>query len=211
MNKLLLIGIISCICVITSCVNNHSSSNNGHIISEKVDTLQIEKFAYNFLKRNSDLAKNSMTRSAATKDFREEFKKKVDSDSLLMGLPVTLRTLSDRDGIVTAHFWSSHNSLSRDLIAPFKQVSFDFCVKVPKDVALTLVEKKDYLINVKYVSHIESISAFQYMIGYDDWVLTEDFELKPNDNYGSKQDYDIDLGLMLVDFLSIEPYEKTAY
>ena len=70
---------------------------------------------------------------------------------------------------------------------------------------------KDYLINVKYVSHIESISTFQFMVGYDDWVLTENFELKPNDNHGSDPDYDIDLGLMLVDFISIEPYEKTVY
>lgn len=121
---------------------------------------------------------------------------------------MNLRTLKDQhNGKYTAHFWSV--SIDRDWIAPFDDVNFDFAVTLPKDIAVTLVEKSNYLLDVAYIGHIDNIDAFQKLIGYNDWVQTDSFELKPNEkNYDGTQTFDIDLGMMLVDFKDIKPYNR---
>lgn len=175
-----------------------------------IDTLNIEKFSYEFYSAHKNLADNSITRDEAAKDFQNEFKAAVNRDSLLNGIPMQFLTLKKREGgKYVAHFWTAHGAFSRNLITPFNQISFDYAVSIPKEIAKTLVEKEYYILDVSYVSHIEKISAFQHMIGYDNWVLTDDFMLKPNDRkYDGTYDYDIDLGMMLVDFKAIHKYSK---
>lgn len=190
-----------------SCASNSTGNNESEDVA-KIDTLNIEKFAYDFYRSHGNIANNSITRKEAAKEFQTEFKKAVNGSDLLQGIPMNLRTLKDlNNGKYTAHFWST--SIDRDLISPFANINFDFAVTIPKEVAINLVEKSNYLLDVTYVDHIDNIDTFQHLVGYNDWVQTEEFEIKPNDKkYDGSQDYDIDLGLMLVDLKAIEPYTR---
>lgn len=176
--------------------------------SESIDTLNIEKFALDFYRSHESIANNSITRKEAAKEFQKQFKEVVKNGNIFKGVPMNLRTLKDQhNGKYTAHFWSV--SIDRDWIAPFDDVNFDFAVTLPKDIAVTLVEKSNYLLDVAYIGHIDNIDAFQKLIGYNDWVQTDSFELKPNEkNYDGTQTFDIDLGMMLVDFKDIKPYNR---
>lgn len=186
--------------------SHNATRNRGIYTSIEIDTLNIEKFAFEFYQSHKNLANNSITRKEAAKDFQDQFKEAMKSVDLLKDIPMNLRTLKDQnDGNYTAHFWTA--KLDRKLISPFDDINFDIVVTIPKEVVVNLVEDSNYLLDVSYVSHIDKIETFQYLIGYNDWVKTEHFELLPNENsYNGEQTYIIDLGLMLVDFISIQPY-----
>lgn len=193
--------------LLASCGSGNTGSNESEE-SENIDTLNIEKFAFDFYRTHENIANNSITREEAAKEFQEQFKEAVNNSNLLKGLPMNLRTLKDqKNGKYTAHFWSV--SIDRNFIAPFENLNFDFAVTLPKEVAVNLVEKSNYILDVTYISHIDNIRAFQHLVGYNDWVQTESFELKPNEKrYDGTQTFDIDLGMMLVDFKDIKPYTR---
>ena len=176
--------------------------------SERIDTLNIEKFALDFYLTHKNIANNSITRQEAAKEFQSQFKEAVNNNELLKGIPMNLRTLKEqKNGKYTAHFWSI--SINRDLIQPFEGINLDFAVTLPKEVAINLVEKSNYLLDVTYIGNIDNIEAFQRLVGYNDWVQTDSFELKPNERkYDGEQTFDIDLGMMIVDFKDIKPYSK---
>ena len=185
--------------------------SNPNIAVPKQDSLNIEKFASSFLKEYPDLNNNSITRKEAAKAFQQRFKQEVNRDSLLKGIPVELRHLKDAgNGKYTAHFWSAFgaNNHSFELKHPFKKINFDLSVSLPREVAIDIKEKSQYLISVHYVGHINNISTFQQITGDSDWVLNPDVELTPLDRSQGEGLYDINLGLMNVDLLSIEPYKK---
>lgn len=190
---------------LVSCGPSYTSSYESDE-SRYIDTLNIEKFALNFLESHPNLSNNSITRKEAAKEFKKQFVESVDEKELLKGVPMSLRSLKEgRNGKYIAHFWSVDKN--RDLIMPFEDVCFDIAVSIPKDVAIELVENSKYLLDVTYVSHFTSIAAFQYMIGYRDWVHVESVELEPiKDSYTGSGKYHIYLGMMLVDFKSIKPY-----
>lgn len=174
--------------------------------SECIDTLNIEKFALDFYHTHENLANNSITRKDAAKDFRQQFEDAVNKKELLKGIPMKLKTLKDqKNGKYTAHFCST--PINRKLIPPFDSVNLDFAVTLPKDVAVNLVENSNYLLEVTYVGHIDNIEAFQYVVGYQDWVQTASFELTPKEKkYDGTRTYAINLGMMIVDFKDIKPY-----
>lgn len=176
--------------------------------SAKIDTLNIEKFALDFYRTHKNIANNSITRQEAAKEFKNQFKELVNDYELLKGIPMNLRTLKEqKNGKYTAHFWSI--SINRDLIQPFEGINLDFAVTLPKEVAINLVEKSNYLLDVTYIGNIDNIEAFQCLVGYKDWVQTDPFELKPNEKkYDGEQTFDINLGMMIVDFKDIKPYSK---
>ena len=121
---------------------------------------------------------------------------------------MNLRTLKEqKDGKYIAHFWSTN--IDREFIKPFDNLNFDFAVTLPKEVVVNLIEKSNYLLDVTYIGHIDNIEAFQRLVGYNDWVQTESVELKPKEKrYDGEQTFDIDLGMMIVDFKDITPYSK---
>lgn len=200
LHTLLLIFCVSC-----------GSNANRNVVAEdspNIDTLNIEKFALDFYRSHRDLARNSITQNDAANEFREQFKEAVNKNDLLKGIPMNLRSLKDlHNGKCIAHFWSTN--MERDWISPFDAVHFDLAVTLPKDIAVTLVEKTNYLLEVVYVGHIDAIDAFQMVIGYRDWVLTGSvgLTLKNKNLSEGTQSFDIDLGMMLVDFKDIKPYD----
>lgn len=193
--------------LLVSCGSGNIGSHDSQE-SKSIDTLNIEKFAYDFYRTHANIANNSITRKEAAKEFQEQFKEAVNNSDLLKDIPMTLRSLKEqKNGQYTAHFWNM--PLDRDYIAPFESLNFDIAVTLPKEVAISLVEKSDYILDVTYISHIDNIKAFQHLIGYKDWVRTNEFELSPNEQrYDNPQTFSIDLGMMLVDFNEIRPYYK---
>lgn len=192
---------------LASCGSGNTQSNESEG-SEKIDTLNIENFAFNFYRTHDNIANNSITRKEAAKEFQNQFKEAVNNNELLKGVPMNLRTLKEqKNGKYIAHFWST--SIDRNLIKPFENINFDFAVTLPKEVAVNLVEKSNYLLDVTYIGHIDNIEDFQLLVGYNDWVQTGSFELKPNEKrYDETQTFDIDLGMMIVDFKDITPYSR---
>lgn len=191
--------------LLSSCSSNSIGSNDSEN-SKKIDTLNIEKFAYEFYLSHGDIANNSITRTEAAKEFQDKFKEEVNKCDLLKGIPMNLRTIkAQKDGKYIAHFGAS--GLDRDLITPFTDINFDYAIVLPRDIAIGLVEKSDYLLDVTYIGHIDEIKTFQRIVGYADWVQTESFELRPNDKrfIEETQDFDIDLGLMLVELKNSHP------
>lgn len=212
----LLLGLlVSCTIRVSDSVDNSVGDSIDNSIDEYgqddlliKDTLNIEKFAADFYRSHQNMANNSITREEASKEFRKQFKASVNTKDLLKGIPMNLRSLkANQNGKYTAHFWSI--SIDRSLIFPFEHINVDYSVSIPRDVALQLVEKNNYLLDVKYVAHVENIPTFQFMVGYDDWVLTDNFGINPIEgHYSVKQTFDIDLGMMIVDFEAIHPYSK---
>lgn len=202
-----------------NCRGRSKESHNNYTTIDEIKedpavpggTLNIEKFASSFLKEYPELNNNSITRKEAAKAFQQKFKQEVNKDSLLMGIPVELRHLKDMgNGKYTAHFWSAFgaNNHSFELEHPFKEINFDLSVSLPREVAIDIKEKSQYLLSVHYVGHINNVSTFQQITGDSDWVLNPDVELTPLDRSQGEGLYDINLGLMIVDLISIEPYKK---
>ena len=192
---------------LASCGSGNTSGNESDE-SAKIDTLNIEKFAFDFYRAHENIANNSVTQKEAAKEFKNQFKELVNDYELLKGVPMNLRTLKEqKDGKYIAHFWSTN--IDREFIKPFDNLNFDFAVTLPKEVVVNLIEKSNYLLDVTYIGHIDNIEAFQRLVGYNDWVQTESVELKPKEKrYDGEQTFDIDLGMMIVDFKDITPYSK---
>lgn len=186
-----------------SCVNTVRNDHSEEV--EPVDTLNIEKFALDFLRSHPDMNNNAITQKEAAEDFKKQFKESVDKDDLLKDIPVSLRSLKDqKNGKYTAHFYST--DLNRDMISPFKGINMDYAVTISKDVAVKLKEQSKYIIDVAYVGHIDNIDMFQRIVGYNDWVQTDEVGLGPNrDSYNNSiKDYNINLGLILADLKNIK-------
>lgn len=190
---------------------NNENLGNRQLDLPVHDTLNIEKFALEFLKEHPDINNNDITRKEAQKDFETQIKELIKSDSLLKGVPVELRHLKqDQTGKYTAHFWSAYViNAAGDLIEPFRSLNFDYCVNgVPEEIARTINERDKYLLDVHYLCHIDNISTFKFLTGDSDWGQTEEINLSPISFRRDPQEYSINLGLMFVDFISVEPYTE---
>ena len=205
MNKLHYIIILS-VLFLLSCGQPNPNKINENQDQDIKEKYPIVEFVEDFIAAHPNFDSNDITRKKADEEFIKSFTEYSDSINLILGIPVKLEALNEiSDGKITAQFRSWITPYNFKFPLPIDEVNFDIVGVINPKYVNTLNEDSYYTIHGKFVSRIESINAFEVILGRQTRVYTEDFSVRKDDIYDDK--YDVKLGMMYFDIDSVSVYK----
>lgn len=204
MKKIILLFLLSLV-LLSSCKRNQYQPQYKTV----EDTLAIEQFVDTFVKAHPNLLNNDATKEDANKEFAKLIKDTLKKVDLIKGIPVQLVTVNKNGGKYIAQFRAELPPDYFKYFQPIYTINFDIIGVVSKEVASSLKEDTNYSVGVKYISHLDGIEMMEVLLGTETTAYTNEVGIEPSDiTYKTEpENLEIDLGLMYVDFTSINGFK----
>lgn len=191
-------------CVQTSTKNVEGGQNQNEDQNRKSE-FPIVGFVEDFVAAHPNFDSNDITREQADENFLKSFTEVSDSVNLIENIPVKLCALNkDSKGNVMAQFRSWAGPTDFEFPLPVNEVNFDIVGKVDPKYVDRLNENSYYTINGKFIGRIESIPAFEALLGRSTMIYTPLFSVRKDDIWDDR--YEVSLGMMYYDIESISDF-----
>lgn len=160
----------------------YSNNTQQRILTD--NTLRIEQFVDTFLVQHPDWDNNSIVREKANKDFKKLFLSTMETENLLEGVPMNLKSVHRNKKKNMVHFYLhltppsfKYKQLKNDELG-IKELYGDVIGAVSDSVASILKENCFYEVYGRFIGGGLNISTMQNLIGYDELASTDNICIK---------------------------------